>query len=520
MPEFMTVEIGKLVASRSNPRRHYDERGMAELVESIKQQGVLVPLLVRQVGKDGRYEVVAGSRRARAAKTAGLKRLPVRVMELTDDQVLEVQLIENLQREDVHPLDEAEGYRALMETGRYDVAGIAAKVDKSASYVYQRLKLTDLIPEGKKAFWEERITAGHAILIARLQAADQQAALQTCVRGGGYVTSVRDLGDWIHRTILLALSGAPFKPSDADLHPPAGACMTCTKRTGAAPELFPEVKKHDCCTDPACWRGKVAATIAARLAAIEARGQKPERIVKGWAYDRDMPKGALRSHEYALIEGKKSICDHARPAVIVAGNDIGREVQICTTSACKVHRRGGSGYRRSASEIAAEKKRNEAEAQKRETYRRARAAAVDQVIGLGPRELGVITDAVLKRMESDHVKDICCDLSLAVEKNQHGYRDYGEALAKHAEGLDKADRARLLVRMALRILYGYGWAEGLEQCDRALALFGQDPKKIAKQVAAEAAAAEKAKLAKAAKKVAKDKTAGRAAGKTKTRKAA
>jgi len=155
---FSMIAIENLRESKTNPRRHQDPAAFAELVKSVEQRGVLVPLLVRAIAthKDD-YEIVAGWRRYKAAQKVGVKELPVRIMPLTDIEVLEIQVIENLQREDVHPLDEARGYAVLMEKANYDVEGIAAKVGKSASYVYQRLKLTELIEPAKKSFLGGRV---------------------------------------------------------------------------------------------------------------------------------------------------------------------------------------------------------------------------------------------------------------------------------------------------------------------------------------------------------------------------
>ncbi len=135
-----------------NPQRirveSFDETKLHELAQSIRSQGVLVPLIVRDLDLD-RFEVVAGARRFRAARLAELASVPVRVVQLTDTQVLEYQLIENAIREDVHPYEEAMAYKTLLETSepRYDVASIAAKTGRSITHVYQRLRLAELIPE-------------------------------------------------------------------------------------------------------------------------------------------------------------------------------------------------------------------------------------------------------------------------------------------------------------------------------------------------------------------------------------
>jgi ParB family transcriptional regulator, chromosome partitioning protein len=114
---------------------------------SFKTQGILAPLLVREL-EESRYEVVAGARRLRAAKLAELANLPVRVVKLTDAEAIEAQCVENLQREDIHPLEEALGFKSLLELGEpaYTIATIASRAGKSEAYVYGRIRLADLIP--------------------------------------------------------------------------------------------------------------------------------------------------------------------------------------------------------------------------------------------------------------------------------------------------------------------------------------------------------------------------------------
>src|SRR6185295_3130632 len=152
-------------------------------------KGVLVPLLVRALPNGNApsflYEVVAGARRFRAAKAAGLVEVPCEIKTLNDKEVLEIQLIENSQRADVHPLEEAQAYRQLLEKHGYDVQALAIRVGKSESYVYARLKLSDLNKRAADAFLAEKITATHALLIARLQPKDQVQAIEYCLGQSG-----------------------------------------------------------------------------------------------------------------------------------------------------------------------------------------------------------------------------------------------------------------------------------------------------------------------------------------------
>ena len=147
-------------------------------------EGILAPLLVREL-EESRYEVVAGARRLRAAKLAELERLPVRVVKLTDAEAIEAQCVENLQREDIHPLEEALGFKSLLELGEpaYSIATIASRAGKSEAYVYGRIRLADLIPPVAEAFLKDQITIGHALLIAKLPASQQQEAFSAAFRG-------------------------------------------------------------------------------------------------------------------------------------------------------------------------------------------------------------------------------------------------------------------------------------------------------------------------------------------------
>ena len=134
--EYRNLPLASLTESAMNPRRSFDEAALNELAESIRTQGLLSPLLVRPKGPQN-YEIVAGARRYRAAQLAGNKSVPVRIVELTDAQALETSIVENLQRRDVHPLEEAQGFAALLrlEEPKYSIEQIAAKCGKSPAFI-------------------------------------------------------------------------------------------------------------------------------------------------------------------------------------------------------------------------------------------------------------------------------------------------------------------------------------------------------------------------------------------------
>lgn len=158
------LPLKQLHESPFNPRRTQGPLG--PLVGSIKKHGILQPLIARPV--DGKLELVIGHRRFRAAKEAGLQKVPVEVRKLDEKQARELQLIENLQREDLHPMEEAEGYEGLRALG-HSVESIAAEVSKSETWVRNQLTLLDLHEEGRKAFYRGDLNTNTALLIARLK---------------------------------------------------------------------------------------------------------------------------------------------------------------------------------------------------------------------------------------------------------------------------------------------------------------------------------------------------------------
>ena len=223
----------------------------------MKQQGILQNLILRP--KDKKHEIVAGERRYLAAKIAELKTVPAVVRDLSDEQVIEIQLIENLQRADVHPMEEAEGYEQLMKAFGHPIEEIYNRVSKSRSYVYGRLKLLDLNEKCREAFYKDKISASIALLIARIPAPPLQNRALSAMSVGDQCVSFRRAKDIIHRNFMLRLNEAPFGLDDETLVKPAGSCKTCPYRTGNDPDLFGDVKGANTCTLPSCYEKKVKA---------------------------------------------------------------------------------------------------------------------------------------------------------------------------------------------------------------------------------------------------------------------
>lgn len=269
------LSIADIAPSPSNPRKHFDDAYIAELAESIKAHGLIQPITVRPIpldhvfehnkrrkaGDDSlppTYEIVVGECRWRAAKLAGLTAIPAFWRELDDKQVLEIQVIENLQRRDVHEIEEAEGYEQLMKLHGYRAEEIAAKIGKSRGYVYARLKLTALCKEAREAFFEGKLDASTALLIARIPGATLQKKAVAKITNGynGEPLSYRSAVFEIRNNFTISLKQATFSLDDAELVPAAGSCTACPKRSGNAPEICADLDDEDVCTDTGCFDDK------------------------------------------------------------------------------------------------------------------------------------------------------------------------------------------------------------------------------------------------------------------------
>lgn len=155
-----TIEISKITRNPNQPRKNFDETALQELADSIKQNGVLQPILVRKIG--GKYQIVAGERRYQASKLAGLKEIPAVVRDIDDKEVFQLALIENLQRSDLSPMEEAKGYRQLIDSQGLTQEGLAKILSKSRSAIANTLRLMDLPTVVQEMIEQGLLTAGHA----------------------------------------------------------------------------------------------------------------------------------------------------------------------------------------------------------------------------------------------------------------------------------------------------------------------------------------------------------------------
>ena len=166
--KIMDLPVEDIVPDQNQPRKTFDKAKLQELAESIKQHGLLQPILVCPIG-NGKYRIVHGERRYRACKLLGLETIKAEIRELTDKQVLEIQLVENLQREDLNPIEEAETFERMIQELGYTHEGIAARIGKSREYVTNKLRLLKLPEDILDAIKERRITEGHARILLSIR---------------------------------------------------------------------------------------------------------------------------------------------------------------------------------------------------------------------------------------------------------------------------------------------------------------------------------------------------------------
>lgn len=330
--EFDHLRLDLIAPSLTNPRKTFDAAKLAELADSIKASGVHQPVLVRPLpgsrvqdtfsvytpggGFQHRptHELVAGERRYRACKLAGVSTIPALIRDLTDHQVLEIQIVENLQRDDLSALEEAEGYESLCAATGISKEDVGAKIGKSRAYVYGRLKLLDLTQECKEQLRAGSIDASRALLIARIPDTKLQLkALAEATRADwqGETPSTRTFGKWLQTHVMLRLEEAPFSLGDATLTS-AGACRTCPKRTGANPDMFADVASTDICTDPPCYDSKVAAQRDDMLTTAAAKGM---RLITGDEAEEICIRGLTAIVGYSpLNQERQDVADGVQPA--------------------------------------------------------------------------------------------------------------------------------------------------------------------------------------------------------------
>ena len=231
------LPISQVESCSSQPRKHFDEASLAELAASIQEHGIIQPLTVRRLSS-GYYQIIAGERRWRAARMAGLQEIPVIVMEADDRKAAELAMIENLQREDLNPMEEAAGFQSLIETYHMTQEEAAGRVGKSRSAVANALRLLNLTPAVRKLVEEDKLSAGHARALLPLSPALQEKAAEAVISGG---LSVRQTEALAKRLAAEKKKAPPSPPAGVDYA--AEAQKELSSQLGRGVRLFAGRKK-------------------------------------------------------------------------------------------------------------------------------------------------------------------------------------------------------------------------------------------------------------------------------------
>ncbi len=270
--EIPQIELERIRPSARNPRKTIDPDKLANLAASINVAGVTTPIEVFEL-VNGNFEIIEGERRWRAAKLAGLDRIPTIVKKATEESAFHLRLIAFTQREDIHPLEEADAYAVMLDGDpkagikSSTVNQIAVETGKTPGQIYARLKLRSLSAHVRKAYLIGKVTTATAQKLARLVPELQSEALAA-------VAGMTDAqaSDHLLTNYTLSLGAAPFDTTDSTFA--GGACEPCQKRTGNQPLLFPDVKRKDTCTDPVCFKAKTTESYDRKLAAATKAGAK------------------------------------------------------------------------------------------------------------------------------------------------------------------------------------------------------------------------------------------------------
>jgi len=417
-PELRQIALAEIRPSPLNPRKTFDEVELSELAASIAEKGVLEPILVRPylagALRKGGYELVCGERRWHASKLAGLSTVPALVRQLTDQQVVECQVIENEQRADVPILEKVAGYEKLVKDFGLSLEDLAARVGKSVSTIRPLLRLSSLPKIALEALEQGLIATSTAQLICRVPGERSRNALavhvlardhyegldpadfednceeaKRAVKQGRDGLSYRSVKRLIQDHCMVELKKAPFSRKALDLVPGVGSCDDCPKRAGNNPEEFPN-SRADVCTDPDCYHTKRQAhnQLLAEKARSEGRtvitGAAAEKIVNPYGrpmnhreyldpdticYDDD------RSRTYRDLIGKKM---RAPALVETRGGDL-KELYPAAAAAAALDEAGISRGRDAGRSNDGYAKEMAKRRQKAKVAKRAALAALGQV---------------------------------------------------------------------------------------------------------------------------------------------
>lgn len=317
-----TVPVTHLRESPFNPRKSFSEAALQELSLSIASQGVMQPIVARTLPEGQqdiwvRHEIVFGHRRFRAAKLAGLAEVPVILRPMTDEQAAVAQVHENVQRQDVTALEEADSYARLHRQHSMSADAIAIAVGKSRSHVYGRIKLAKVAPEVRAAVADDGLPPDIAIEIARHPDHTlQRKALKDLLKYSDEWPSVRDATRQLRGMFDNNVCDSLFDPNDATLAKLAGPCTTCPKRAGNDPDLQ-DVVDPGVCTDRSCFEGKIREHNRLEMVVLGAQGHP---VIQGPKAEQMLPNRHAQPTGYQSLQSGQWVgAKHVRYAEMLTG---------------------------------------------------------------------------------------------------------------------------------------------------------------------------------------------------------
>lgn len=357
--------------------------------------------------------------------------------------MLEAQIVENLQRADIHPIDEGSAYRHLIEKSKLATADIAICVGKSDTYVKQRLFLTNLDEKSAAAYRAGKMLDGHAVLIAKLSGGDQLKAVKHLF-DAHHLESVKDLKEWIEEHIYDTLENQPWLKDKAALEA-VGKCQECEPNRAS---LFGNVKEG-ACTDLKCWGRKMDKYIAWRV--------KEGKLTKVSNDYGRAPAGIIGRSNYVLVAKKgKDRCKHVAPAIIVLGSELGKEIDICVYAKCGMHRGMKSQYGMTPAEQEKRKAERKKEIAEEKAEKIKTSKDMDDLLAhftspiLTGKQLGVVFEMAVYARGNSILMPIVARRGLEIKKiSKHGYdmRDYEGALIE--AGKTDAEKIQIIVEILM-----------------------------------------------------------------------
>ncbi len=371
--QIVHIPLTDIIPSKTNPRGAPSPEGIDDLASDIERRGVRQAITVRPTKAKGKFVIVFGERRWRASGKANKETIPCVVRDLSDEEAYEEQVIENLQREDLHPLDEAAAFKrlydqAFKQTKHHDetIKIVAQKLGKkhAPEFIAQRLKLNDLDTTGKDAFRKGDLQLGHANELARLRPEEQKLALSWMLKKSQdhrvpaewekrpIIPGVPELRLWIQQNLFLDLTKAPFDTSNPNLNSEMGPCTTCPFKTGNQPALFGDVQKDETCTVPACWATKRNNHLV-QIAAAKAKELGVRKVLNvglgyaSWNHGKVPVDVYIEYSSGARIVKPGKECKHTKPGIVTwiahpsdaAGLKEGDSVLVCPkASECDQHK--------------------------------------------------------------------------------------------------------------------------------------------------------------------------------------